>query len=207
MATAPATAARRSWTRTVIIGIPILVVLAIAASFTMLGRTKQPPSVDALVPRDPGILILAVLPFSNIGGDPSEQYFIDALAENVITSLSKLSGRRVIARSSAFAFAGVEANPREGAEQLGVRSVLLVSVRRWDDRLRVTAKLVDTDNGAHLWTEQFDGGIGDLFAFQDQVLEQAARALSVNLTAVERCQVPEDYAKLGDLDEAEWSAD
>ena len=124
MATAPATAARRSWTGTVIIGIPILVVLAIAASFTMLGRTKQPPSVDALVPRDPGILILAVLPFSNIGGDPSEQYFVDGLTEYVFTSRSMRSGLRVIARSSAFAFAGVEADPREAAEQLGVRSVL-----------------------------------------------------------------------------------
>ena len=72
-----------------------------------------------------------------------------------------------------------------------------------DDRLRVTAKLADTDNGAHLWGKQIDGGIGDLFAFQDQVLGQTGRALSVNLTAVEQCQVPEDYAKLGDLDEAE----
>ena len=96
----------------------------------MLGGTKQPPSVDALVPRDPGIVILAVLPFSNIGGDPSEQYFIDGLTEDVITSLPKLSGLRVIARSSAFAFAEVEAAPREAAEQLGVRSVLPGSVRR-----------------------------------------------------------------------------
>jgi TolB-like protein len=108
------------------------------------------------------------LPFANLAGNPDEQYFIDGLTEDLITDLSKISGLRVIARSSAFAFAfaGTDADPREAAKQLGVRYVLQGSLRRSDDRLRVTAKLVDTDSGTHLWAEQFDGGCRTSFPFR-----------------------------------------
>lgn len=172
----------RIWT----LAIGLLVTLLIAISATVLVRQRQAPGSDALVPRGAGIPSLAVLPFSNLGGDRDQQYFIDGLTEDVITGLSKISGLRVIARNSAFAFAGTQVPAREAAEQLGVRYVLEGSMRRSGDRLRVTAKLVDTDTGTHLWAEQFDGGVGDLFAFQDRVAEQTAAALSVTLTESER---------------------
>jgi len=181
-----ATTPAMPWRWIVAIGIPLLVILTLGLTITLLIRPALAPGAGALVPRDPRIPSLVVLPFLNIGGNPDQQYFIDGLTEDVITRLSKLSGLRVIARSSAFAFAGIEADPREAAEQLGVRFVLQGSVRRSDDRLRVTAKLVDTDNGNHLWAEQFDGKVGDLFAFQDRVAEQTASALSVTLTEDER---------------------
>ena len=185
-ATAPAAAfARRpspSWTR----AIGLLAALLLAIGATVLIRERRAPESDALVPRGADIPGLAVLPFSNLGGDRDQQYFIDGLTEDLITGLSKLSGLRVIARNSAFAFAGTETLPREAAERLGVRYVLQGSMRRAGDRLRVTARLVDTDTGAHLWAEQFDGGVGDLFAFQDRVAEQTAAALSVTLTESER---------------------
>ena len=172
----------RSW----MLKIGLLAAILVAISVTVLVRQRQAPESDALVPRGSDIPSLAVLPFSNLGGDRDQQYFIDGLTEDLITGLSKLSGLRVIARNSAFAFAGTETPPREAAEQLGVRYVLQGSMRRSGDRLRVTARLVDTDTGTHLWAEQFDGGVGDLFAFQDRVAEQTAAALSVTLTESER---------------------
>ena len=185
-ATAPAAAfARRpsrSWTR----AIGLLAALLLAIGTSVLIREGRAPESDALVPRGADIPGLAVLPFSNLGGDRDQQYFIDGLTEDLITGLSKLSGLRVIARNSAFVFAGTQTLPREAAERLGVRYVLQGSMRRARDRLRVTARLVDTDTGAHLWAEQFDGGVGDLFAFQDRVAEQTAAALSVTLTESER---------------------
>jgi len=172
----------RSW----MLKIGLLAAILVAISVTVLVRQRQAPESDALVPRGSDIPSLVVLPFSNLGGDRDQQYFIDGLTEDLITGLSKLSGLRVIARNSAFAFAGTETPPREAAEQLGVRYVLQGSMRRSGDRLRVTARLVDTDTGTHLWAEQFDGGVGDLFAFQDRVAEQTAAALSVTLTESER---------------------
>lgn len=179
--------ASRPWrSRGWMLGIGLLAALLVAISVTVLVRHRQAPESDALVPRGADIPGLAVLPFSNLGDDRDQQYFIDGLTEDLITGLSKLSGLRVIARNSAFAFAGTDTLAREAAEQLGVRYVLQGSMRRSGDRLRVTARLVDTDTGAHLWAEQFEGGVGDLFAFQDRVAEQAATALSVTLTESER---------------------
>jgi DNA-binding winged helix-turn-helix (wHTH) protein len=88
--------------------------------------------------------------------------------------------------SAATAFAGTEADPRAAAEQLGVRYVLQGSMRRSGDKVRVTTKVVDTEDGAHLWAEQFDGEVGDLFAYQDRVAKHTAAALSVTLTEDER---------------------
>ena len=164
----------------------IALVAVYALVVFVLGPSERGPGAAELVPRDAGIPSLAVLPFANLGGDAREQYFIDGLSEDLITGLSKLSGLRVIARNSAFAFTGGDADPREAAEQLGVRYVLQGSIRRSADRLRITAKLVDARSGVHLWAEHFDGGVSDLFAFQDTVAGRTAEALSVKLTEDER---------------------
>ena len=185
-ATAPDSAFAHRPTRSWTLAIGLLAALLLAIGASVLIREGRAPETDTLVPRGADIPGLAVLPFSNLGGDRDQQYFIDGLTEDLITGLSKLSGLRVIARNSAFAFAGTETLPREAAERLGVRYVLQGSMRRAGERLRVTARLVDTDTGSHLWAEQFDGGVGDLFAFQDRVAEQTAAALSVTLTESER---------------------
>lgn len=146
--------------------------------------TKQRP--EALVPRTPDLPTLAVLPFENLDEDREQQYFTDGVTEDVIAGLSKLSGLRVIARNSAFAFAGPQTDAGEAAALLGVRYVLQGSVRRSGERLRVTAKLIDAASGVHLWGEQFDGRVRDVFALQDQVAEGTATALSVKLTDEEK---------------------
>lgn len=180
----PLAPSRTPWTRTAAIGLSLALVLALAIG--LLTRQGRAPEPAPLLPRTTDLPSLVVLPFANLAGDPDEQHVIDGLTEGLIANLAKIAGLRVIAPSSAFAFAGVEADPREAAEQLGVRYVLQGSLRRSGDRLRVTAKLVDTGSGAHLWAEQFDGGAQDLFALQDQVAEGTARALSLKLTAEER---------------------
>jgi adenylate cyclase len=129
---------------------------------------------------------IAVLPFTNLSDDKDQQYFSDGMTEDIIAGLSKLSGLRVTARNSAFAFAGNEAEPEQVAELLGVRYLLQGSVRRSGQRIRVTARLIDAESGMHLWADHFDGDLQDLFTLQDQVAEQTAMALLVSLTAQER---------------------
>jgi TolB-like protein/DNA-binding winged helix-turn-helix (wHTH) protein/Tfp pilus assembly protein PilF len=183
-ASAPTSAPRMSWRRIFTTGLPLALLLAIGVA--LLNRQEPVQAPVPLVPRTADLPSLAVLPFANLGRNPDEQYFIDGLTEDLIANLSKIAGLRVIARSSAFAFAGGDADPREAAEQLGVRYVLQGSLRRSGERLRVTAKLVDTASSAHLWAEEFDGGAQDLFALQDQVAEGTAKALSLKLTEDER---------------------
>lgn len=175
---------RSPWTRAAAIGAALVLVLLLAVA--LLTRQGRAPVPAPLVPRTADLPSLVVLPFANLAGDPDEQHVIAGLTEGLIANLSKIAGLRVIAPSSAFAFAGGTTDPRGVAEQLGVRYVLQGSLRRSGERLRVTAKLVDTTSGAHLWAEQFDGGAQDLFALQDQVAEGTARSLSVKLTEEER---------------------
>lgn len=162
----------------------VIALLAALAFQLWLPGTGTP--VDEPLTRTADIPTLAVLPFSNLSGDPEQRYLSSGISEDVITGLSKLSGLRVIARNSTFAYAGIETDPREAAEQLGVRYVLQGSVRRAGDRLRVAARLVDTHSGAYLWAEQFEGAAQDLFALQDRVTNRTAAALSVQLTDTER---------------------
>ena len=158
----------KSWAK---IGAAVGVLLALMLAVAMWSSTATKQRPEALVPRTPDLPTLAVLPFSNLGEGHEQQYFTDGVTEDVIAGLSKLSGLRVIARNSAFAFAGAQTDPQEAAALLGVRYVLQGSVRRSGETLRVTAKLIDAASGVHLWGEQFDGGVRDVFALQDRVAE------------------------------------
>jgi len=134
----------------------------------------------------PGI---AVLPFVNMSADPEQEYFCDGLAEEIITALSRISGLRVAARTSAFAFKGRDADVREIGRQLGVGAVLEGSVRRSGDRLRVTAQLIEAAGGFHLWSERFDRRLDDVFAIQDEIALAIVDRLKVTLGAGERSRV------------------
>jgi adenylate cyclase len=121
--------------------------------------TASRPAVTASsVPDKPSI---AVLPFQNMSGDPEQDYFCDGLVEDIITTLSKLAGLRVIARNSSFVYKGPSVDVREAAKQLGVRYVLEGSVRKSGNRIRITAQLIDATDGAHLWAERYDRAIDD----------------------------------------------
>jgi serine/threonine-protein kinase len=124
---------------------------------------------------------IAVLAFSNMSADKDNEYFSDGLAEEIINRLAHVSGLKVIARTSAFAFKGKHEDIRRIAEALGVTSILEGSVRRAGTRIRVTAQLIAARDGSHLWSERYDRELSDVFAIQDEIAEAIAAALQVKL--------------------------
>jgi serine/threonine-protein kinase len=127
------------------------------------------------------VVSLAVLPFVNLGGDSSEAYFADGMAEELTTALARVSGLRVAARSAAFRLRGELATPAEAAGILGVETVLEGTVRRAGDRLRVTARLTGAADGVVLWADRYDRGTGDVFAVQDEITAAIVGALRERL--------------------------
>jgi adenylate cyclase len=149
------------------------------------GRTLAAAPTLAL-PDKPSI---AVLPFQNMSGDPEQDYFCDGLVEDIITTLSKLAGLRVIARNSTFVYKGRSVDIREAAKQLGVRYVLEGSVRKSGNRIRITAQLIDAQDGTHLWAERYDRAMDDIFAIQDEITLVLATELQVKLTEGEHARL------------------
>jgi adenylate cyclase len=129
---------------------------------------------------------VAVLPFTNLSQDPTQEYFSDGVTEDLITGLSKVSGLFVIARNSVFTYKGRAVKVGEVSRDLGVRYVLEGSVRRAGRRVRITAQLVDAITGYHIWAERYDREVSDIFALQDEVTQQIIRAMAVKLTEGER---------------------
>jgi len=127
---------------------------------------------------------IAVLPFANMSADEENQYFSDGLAEEIINALTRLPGLRVIARTSAFRFRG-EQNLRKVGEALGVRTLLEGSVRKSDQRLRITAQLIDVADDSHIWSERFDRELIDVFAIQDEISAAIVEKLHLSLGAGE----------------------
>jgi serine/threonine protein kinase/Tfp pilus assembly protein PilF len=125
---------------------------------------------------------IAVLPFANLSADPDQEYFSDGLAEEIINALTQVSGLKVIARTSAFAFKGKNEDIRKIAETLGVTNVLEGSVRRAGGRIRVTAQLIQATDGMHLWSQRYDREMVDVFAIQDEISAAIANQLKVQLT-------------------------
>jgi serine/threonine-protein kinase len=124
---------------------------------------------------------LAVLPFANLSADKENEYFSDGLAEDIIDALTQVPGLRVMARTSAFAFRGKEADVREIGARLNVEHILEGSVRRAGSRLRVTAQLVKARDGYHLWSQRFDREMTDVFAIQDEISQAIVEKLRVRL--------------------------
>ncbi|MBI3798575.1 MAG: tetratricopeptide repeat protein, partial [Deltaproteobacteria bacterium] len=132
---------------------------------------------------------IVVLPFVNISNDPEQEYFSDGLTEDLTTDLSKISSLFVIARNSAFTYKGKAANVEEVGRELGVRYVLEGSIRRVNDKVRITAQLVDASTGYHLWSERYDRDLKDIFALQDEIRQKIVTALKVNLTKEEQARL------------------
>ena len=121
-----------------------------------------------------------------MSGDPEQEYFGDGIAEDLITDLSKVSGLFVLARNSTFACKGKPADVRELSRKLNVRYVLEGSVRKVGARVRITAQLIDGENGGHVWAERFDRELTDIFAVQDEITHNIVDALKVRLLPAER---------------------
>jgi adenylate cyclase len=132
---------------------------------------------------------IAVLPFTNMSGDPEQEYFSDGISEDVITDLSKIAGLMVISRNSSFTYKGRSVDIRAVGRDLGVRSVLEGSIRRAGDRVRITAQLIDATSGAHLWADRYDRDLTDIFAVQDDVTRRIVGALKVTLSPAENARL------------------
>jgi TolB-like protein/Tfp pilus assembly protein PilF len=127
---------------------------------------------------EPGAAIV-VLPFVNLSADPENEYFCDGLSEELINGLTKIGHLRVVAHSSAFTFKGRDTDVREIGIKLNVESVLEGSVRKSGNRLRISAQLIDATNGYHLWSEQFDRQLDDVFAIQDEIASAILEKLKI----------------------------
>jgi TolB-like protein/class 3 adenylate cyclase len=128
---------------------------------------------------------IAVLPFQNISGDPEQEYFADGMVEEIITALSRIRWLFVIARNSSFSYKDQAIDVRRVGRELGVRYVVEGSVRKGGGRVRITAQLIDTLTGAHLWADRFDGSLDDVFDLQDQVATSVAGVIEPTLQAAE----------------------
>lgn len=150
------------------------------------GASSAPqPARSAPGPLSPPRLSIVVLPFSNLSGDPEQDYFVDGVTESLTTDLSRISGSVVIARNTAFSYKGKAVDVRRVGRELNVRYVLEGSVQRSGTRIRVNVQLVDAESGQHLWAERFEKTVADLFDMQDEIVSRLANALNAQLIGVE----------------------
>jgi adenylate cyclase len=124
---------------------------------------------------------IAVLAFTNMSGDPDQEYFSDGIADDIVTELSRSGSLFVISRNSSFTYKGRAVDVKQVARELGVRYIVEGSVRRNGDRMRVTCQLIDAISGGHIWADRFEGNIADLFEFQDRVTESVVSAIGPSL--------------------------
>jgi TolB-like protein len=128
---------------------------------------------------------IAVLPFDNMSGEPSQDYFADGVVEDIITALTRVPSLQVVARNSSFAYRGRAIDIRQIGRELSVRYVLEGSVRKAGQRVRITGQLLQAETGVHLWAEQFDRNLADIFALQDEITARVVGALVPNLQGAE----------------------
>jgi adenylate cyclase len=147
-----------------------------------LGREMAPPRPASALPDKPSI---AVLPFTNMSGDPEQEYFSDGMTEDIITELSRWNELRVLSRHSSFRYRGKAADLQQVGRELGVRYVVAGSVRRMQERLRMTVQLIDVSSGSHIWAEHYDRDFKDIFVVQEDVVRTMVGTLVGRVQAVD----------------------
>ena len=155
--------------------------------FALSGIGADPKATQ---PRRPALALpdrssLAVLPFMNMSGDPEQEYFADGIAEDIIMALSRVNSLFVIARNSSFIYKGRVVDIRQVGRELGVRYVLVGSVRKAGDRVRIAGQLIEAENGRHVWADWFDGDLAKVFELQDQVTASVAVAIEAGVSTAE----------------------
>jgi adenylate cyclase len=160
----------------------VLVVIGFAVWNFYFRPSIEPASTEKMafsLPDEPSI---AVLPFTNMSGDPQQEYLSDGLTEQIITSLSMVPRLFVIARNSTFTYKKKAVKVQQVAEELGVRYVLEGSIQKSGERIRISAQLIDALTGRHLWAQRYDRDLKDLFALQDEIVMKIMSAIEVKLT-------------------------
>ncbi len=181
----------KMWHWTAIFGLAVLIIVGgVLALWEFYVRPDvAPASIEKMAYPLPAKPSIAVLPFDNMSKDPEQDYFCDGITEDIITALAKIPGLFVIARNSTFTYKGKPVKVQQVAEDLGVRYVLEGSVRKSKDRVRVTAQLIDAITGKHLWAEQYDRDLKDIFALQDEITLKILTELQVKLTEAEQARL------------------
>jgi adenylate cyclase len=176
-----------------LVAVALLVILGGGVSVWQL--VSHPFSLSQLIRavQAPAQLSIAVLPFVNMSSDPQQEYFSDGMTEDLITELSRLSGLFVIARNSVFTFKGRAVKPDQVSRELGVRYVIEGSVRKVDNRIRITAQLIDANTGYHMWAQYYDRDLQDVFAVQEEIARRITRAMAVQLTKEEEKNMGRPY--------------
>ena len=164
-------------------GLVVLIALA-AGVWRYLGANPAAPQSASGAPARS----IVVLPLSNLSGDGAQDYLVDALTDELTTSLSRLPGTFVIARNTAFTFKGRPTDVKAIGKGLGVKYVLEGSVQPTATRIRVNAQLIDAESGAHLWAESFDGERADLLQMEDDIVTRLAHTLDFKMTDVEAAE-------------------
>ncbi|MGV7222848.1 MAG: adenylate/guanylate cyclase domain-containing protein [Nitrospinales bacterium] len=173
--------------RPALVAIATLLITSVALLLMFYPRASdiEPASIGKMaipLPDEPSI---AVLPFVNMSGDPDQEYLSDGITEHIITSLSKVPYLLVIARNSTFSYKNKSVKVQQIAEELGVRYVLEGSVQRSDNRLRITAQLIDAIAGHHLWADSYDRKIDDIFSLQDEIAMKIMAEMQVKISVAD----------------------
>ncbi len=161
---------KRSSLAPLALGFAALVILVAAGAWYLLGANRTAEAAH---------LSIVVLPFTNLSGDPAQDYFADGVTENLTTELSRIRDSFVIARNTAFTYKGKSIDAKKIGKELGVRYVLEGSAQRDQNRVRVNAQLIDAASGAHLWADRFEEDLADLFKLQDQVVARLAKCVGL----------------------------
>jgi adenylate cyclase len=169
-------------------------VLVVAAGLWLGFKPAKEPSPAGSAPR----LSMVVLPFTNLSGDPAQDYLADVITEELTTAVSRIKGAFVIARSTAFTYKGKPIDVKQIGKDLGVRYALEGSAQYSGNKVRVTAQFIDAETGAHLWADQFDADRSNLLEMQDEIVVRLSRALVFQFLAVDIARV--NRTRPGNLD-------
>jgi adenylate cyclase len=178
---------RRRWQ----IALPILaLLLVLAAGVVWLTRDHWKPAQDVtteeLAEAAGNVPMIAVLPFTNLSGDPTQDYFSDGLTEDILTELSRARDLRVLARNTTFQYKGKAVDVMKFGRELDARYVLEGSIQRSNDRLRVNAQLIDAKTGTHIWADRYDRDMADVFLVQDEIVNEIVGKIAGSYGAIER---------------------
>ena len=181
--------------------IAALVVIAAGAGYFLFANRYLDGASNATGPPAKANLSIVVKPFTNLSGDPAQDYLADALTDEVTTGLSHIRDSFVIARNTAFSYKGKPIDAKVIGKELGVRFVLEGSLQPSGNRVRVNAQLIDADSGARVWAEQFDTTRSDLLQMQDEIVNHLARAMFYQLPEVEAARLKRTPAANADAED------
>ena len=149
---------------------------------------------------------IAVLPFTNMSGDPGQDYFADGMVEDILTELSRFQRLFVIARNTSFTYKGRSVDVRKVAQELGVHFVLEGSVRKVANRVRVTAQLISGDSGQHVWAERYEDVLSDVFELQERITRQVVASMVPEIEAEEMRLMGRGQRRFSEADDVAWRA-